>query len=129
VPLPAPAPAPTPTPAPTPAPTPTPTSTKSPINNGGSDESDVEEDDGVVEEPYAELAVTRTGTKYLISVTSNLDQESIQIRATKKGSSTIKFEKQTNSDGNVRFTSTRKLSGYTLTIYLDGAKLNATKVK
>ena len=93
------------------------------------DDSNIEEDDGEIEEPYAELAVTKTGAKYLISVTSNLDQESIQIRATKKGSSTIKFDKQTNSDGSLKFTTTRKLSGYTLTVYLDGDKLNSIKVK
>jgi hypothetical protein len=114
---------------PTPAPTPAPTPTKSSSSGGGSNESDIGEDDGVEEEPYAELIATKTGSRYLISITSNLDQESVQVRATKKGSSTIKFDKQTNSDGNLKFTTTRKLSGYTLTVYLDGDKLNSIKVK
>ncbi len=118
-----------PTSKPTPTPTPIPTPTKSSSSGGVSDESDIGEDDGFEEEPYAALAVTKTGNKFLISVSSNLDQESVQIKATKKGSATIRFNKQTYSDGTLKFTSTRKLSGFTLTIFLDGDKLNSLKVK
>jgi hypothetical protein len=112
-----------------PTPTPKPTPTKSSSSGGGSDESDISEDNGVEEDPYAELAVSKIGSRYLISINSNLDQQSVQIRATKKGSSTIRFERQTNSDGNLKFATTRKLSRYTLTVYLNGDKLNSIKVK
>jgi hypothetical protein len=128
-PTPTPTATPTPTPTATAKPTPTPTPTKSSSSGGGSDESDIGEDDGVEEEPYAEIVASKTGSRYLISITSNLDQESVQIRAVKKGSASIRFDKQTNSDGNLKFTTTRKLSGYTLTVYFDGDKLNSFKVK
>jgi hypothetical protein len=95
-------------------------------NNGDEESEDV--DDGEIEEPFAEISYTKLNSnRYTIKVNSNLESETVVIRATKKGSSTIRFTRNTKSDGDFRFTTNRNLNGYTLTIFFDSLKLNSFK--
>ena len=59
---------------------------------------------------------------------SNLSEEDVLIKATKKGMSTIKYNKQTDAEGVINFYTTRNLSGYLLILYFDGQKFDSFKV-
>jgi hypothetical protein len=52
-----------------------------------------------------------------------------KVKATKKGSKTITFNLKTNSEGDVILRTTRKLSGYTVSVYFDGEKLDSARAK
>jgi hypothetical protein len=107
--------------------TPSPTATSRPNTN--TNDSNIGEDDGVTEDPYANLSITKSkNSKYLIKVTSNLSEEDFLIRATKKGMITIKYNKQTDADGVISFYTSRNLSGYTVILYFDGQKFDSFKV-
>lgn len=123
--LPAPTPKPTPTPTPTPAPTPTPTPTPKPT--AVQTQTPVVEIDGEDEEPFGKIAVKRDKTKYTISIISNLPNEPLQVRATKKGQKAIIYKVTTNDDGAAKFTTTRSLSGFQLVLLLDGEILSSVK--
>lgn len=91
-------------------------------------ETQILELDGEEEEPFGKIQVKRDKSKYLIQITSNLPDEDIQIRATKKGQKTIVFRVSTNDQGFAKFSTTRALSGFQLTLFLDGEVLNFIKV-
>jgi len=110
---------PTPTPTPIAAPAPKPTISKTPIP--------VVEIDGEDEEPFGKISVKREKTKYTISISSNLPEELLQIRATKKGQKSIIFKVTTNDEGAAKFTTTRTLAGFQLVLLLDGEILSSVK--
>jgi hypothetical protein len=92
-------------------------------------DSNVGEDDGTTEDPYANLSITKSkNSKYLIKVVSNLSEEDIVIKATKKGMSNIKYNKQTDAEGVISFYTTRSLNGYLVSLYFDGQKFDSFKV-
>jgi hypothetical protein len=92
------------------------------------DEESEDVDDGEIEEPFAEISYTKLNSnRYTIRVNSNLESETVVIKATKKGSSTIRFTRSTRSDGDLSFTTNRNLNGYTVTIFFDSLKLNSFK--
>ena len=129
---------PTPTPTPTRSQTPTPTPTATPRATPSATPSatptatnapDIIDDDGTIDDLYASIMVGKNSNNYLIRVVSNLESESINVKATKKGAKTITFNLRTNSDGDVILRTTRKLSGYTVSVYFDGEKLDSAKAK
>lgn len=87
------------------------------------------EDDGVEEDPTGNLKVKKESTgKYLLSVSSNLEDEDISIVATKKGSKAIRFSVATKANGSIQIRTTRNLSGYSLKLIFEGQTLKTTKV-
>jgi hypothetical protein len=116
-PTPTPSPTPTPAPAPTPIPTVKPTPTPEPIV----------EIDGEDEEPFGKISVKKEKTKYTISITSNLPNEPLQVRATKKGQKAIVYKVTTNDLGTTKFTTTRVLAGFQLVLLLNGEILSSVK--
>ena len=85
--------------------------------------------DGVEEEPTGTLKVKKESSgKYLLTVASNLEEESISIVATKKGKTSIRFSVYTKANGSIQIRTSRILSGYTLKLMFDGQTLKTTKV-
>ena len=109
----------TPTPTPTPTPTQTQTPTPTPIP--------IVEIDGEDEEPFGKITIKKEKTKYTISILSNLPNEPLQVRATKKGQKAIIYKVITNDDGAAKFTTTRALAGFQLVLLLDGEILSSVK--
>ena len=120
---------PTPTPTPTPSPTvkPTPTPTSTPTVKTTPTPEPILEIDGEDEEPFGKISVKKEKSKYTISVTSNLPNEPLQVRATKKGQKAIVFKVTTNDEGTTKFTTTRALAGFQLVLLLNGEILSSVK--
>ena len=99
--------------------------------NQSSQEDQFVDEDGVEEEPSANLTVTFSATvsRYIIKVESNLPDDSLTIRATKKGAKPLRFTISTDEEGVGGLRTKTKLSGYTLTLYYDALKLDSVKVK
>ena len=127
----APANASTPTPTPTtsatsvatssPTPTPTPTRTSTPT---------VVENDGTEDAPVASIdVVKRASGKYLLEINSNISDERLIIRATKKGKSTISYSANTDDSGDVSILTSRNLIGYTLTLRYEGRVMDKILVR
>jgi len=125
-PTPTPAPAPIPSATATPTPEPTPSATATPRATNA---PNIIDDDGTIEDLYASIAVGKNSNKYIIRIVSNLESDSINVKAYKKGSKTITFSLRTNSDGDVTLRTTRNLSGYTVSVYFDGERLDSAKAK
>jgi hypothetical protein len=64
-----------------------------------------------------------------MKVESNLSDETLAIRATKKGARTIKFAINTDEIGNGGIRTTAKLAGYTLVLSFGSEKLDQVRVK
>jgi hypothetical protein len=107
----------------TPQPTPQPTTSK-PLATSSSPEIDL---DGEEESPFGKIYVKKDKNKYIISISSNLPNENLQVRATKKGQKAISFRIATNDDGMAKFTTTRSLSGFQVGLLLDGEILSSVK--
>jgi predicted nucleic acid-binding Zn-ribbon protein len=91
---------------------------------------EIVESDGSEEEPAATLAVTKKSNgKYQIKINSNVAEEQFIITATKKGSKTVTYKATTNDSGDVIVQTTRNLSGFTLTLRLNGEYMDKEKVK
>ena len=74
-----------------------------------------------------EIYVKKDKNKFIISISSNLPNENLQVRATKKGQKAISFKITTNDDGVVKFTTTRSLGGFQVGLLLDGEILSSVK--
>ena len=115
-----PAPIATPTPIPVVTPTPEPKVNVTPP-------AEIQELDGEDEEPFGKILVKRDKAKYIISIDSNLAEELLQIRATKKTQKAIVFKVTTDDEGSAKFTTARVLSGYQLALLFDGKTLSSVK--
>ena len=117
--------------APIPTPTPTPTSTSTPTQTATVKPTPTPEPiveiDGEDEEPFGKISVKKEKTKYTISITSNLPNEPLQVRATKKGQKAIVYKVTTNDLGTTKFTTTRALAGFQLVLLLNGEILSSVK--
>jgi len=88
------------------------------------------EDDGLEEEPYANLNVTRNSEgKYKLQVKSNIAEDQLICTATKKGFKAITYRVTTNEFGSASIITSRKLSGFTITVRYSGEFLTSTRVK
>jgi hypothetical protein len=87
--------------------------------------------DGEVEEPSGDLSVGYQSStkKYAISISSNLGEEDLVLRATKKGAKTLQYKVSTNAEGNVKFSTKNVLKGFTMTLLFNGERLDSVKVK
>jgi hypothetical protein len=116
-----------PKPVATPTPKPVDTSTQTPKVNAVEPSVEVGELEGEDEEPFGKILVKRDKTRYTVSIDSNLVDELLQVRATKKSQKSIIFKVTTDDDGSAKFATTRALSGYQLTLLFDGKILSSVK--
>ena len=91
---------------------------------------EIVESDGSEEEPVATLAVTKKSNgKYQIRINSNVAEEQFIITATKKGSKAVTYKATTNDSGDVIILTSRNLSGFTVTLRLNGEYMDKEKIK
>lgn len=89
------------------------------------------ESEGLEEEPQATLSIAYSNSqaRFIIKVESNLPEESLTIRATKKGAKSLRFTVSTNEEGTGGLRTKTKLSGYTLVLSFDSIKLDTVRVR
>jgi len=120
----------TPTVSPSPTPMPTVDKTPEPKKSASPPPSaspilDIEGDEEV---PFGKIGVKKDRNRYTISISSNLPEENLQVRATKKGQKSINFSVVTDEDGQAKFTTSRNLAGFRLALSLDGEILTSIRV-
>jgi hypothetical protein len=123
--------APTPTSTPTVSRTPTPTPRKTTVSPPVAEDESSEEIEPTEEEVFANISASLNAStkKYTLRVTSNLEQESIVIRATKKGKKALVFRTSTNSNGVKNFVTTRDLKGYSVAVLFENETLSKFTIK
>jgi len=109
------------------APTPTPAATPSKTIEPAPSQTEVSDLDGEEEPTFGKISVKREKNKYMISISSNLPNENLQVRATKRGQRAISFKVATDDDGSAKFNTSRSLSGYQVALLLDGEILSSVK--
>ena len=93
---------------------------KSIENSYARNSDNVIEDDGVEEDPFGSVSVVKeSGGKFLIRIKSNQEGSAMVVRATKSGQKTITFKAVTNSIGAASIRTTRKLSGWKITLLFE----------
>jgi len=93
---------------------------KSIENSYARNSDNVIEDDGAEEDPIGSVSVVKeSGGKFLIRVKSNQESSAMVVRATKSGQKTITFKVVTNSIGGALIRTTRKLSGWRITLLFE----------
>ncbi len=107
---------------------------KSPVKTENSTtnvDDSLADEDGVEEEPEAKLSVSYSNSlgRFIIKVESNLSEDTLSIRATKKGAKSLRFSVNTNEEGDGGFRTKTKLNGYTLVLYYGTTKLDTARVK
>ena len=97
----------------------------------GEKEDTFVDDEGVVEEPQGSISVSYSNSlgRFVIKVESNLPDETLTIRATKKGARALRFTVKTDEDGIGGLRTKTKLSGYTLLLTFENEKLDQVRVK
>ena len=83
-------------------------------------------------EEVIETALTyskRKDGRYIIMLESDLTDEELIVKASKKGHKTIKYTVTTNQDGIKRFTTTRNIQNYKLKVYFQGELVDRIYVK
>jgi hypothetical protein len=87
--------------------------------------------DGEGEDPTGDVAVSYQSStkKYLISISSNLGEENLVLRATKKGTKTLQYKVSTNGEGNAKFSTKNILKGFTMTLLFNGERLDSFRIK
>ena len=89
-------------------------------------ESDGEEIDAP---PAADIAVKKESSgKYLISLDSNIYEDTLLVRAFKKGSKVVIYKVNTNVDGLAAIRTSRNLSGFKLAVYVGNNFLDSIKI-
>ena len=103
-----------------------PTASKPSAESVSTDDLEPEE-----EETYANISASfnESAKKYVLKIKSNLEEEKIVIRATKKGSRTLVFTTSTNSEGVKNISTARNLAGYSLALVFDNQTLTRINVK
>lgn len=94
-------------------------------------DENLSDEDGVEEEPEAKLSVTYSTSlgRFIIKVESNLPEETLTIRATRKGSKALRFTINTNEEGAGGLRTRARLSGYTLVLSFDSIRLDSLRVR
>ena len=86
-------------------------------------------DDGTEDEDFADLWIKKSGSTFIIAVASSFDETKMKIIARAKGKKTISWTITTGSGGAKRFATTRNLSRYLLTLWIDGDLWDSVTVK
>lgn len=100
-------------------------------DKSGTNDDSLSESDGIEEEPQGELVATFNNSlnRFVIRVESNLPDESLVVRATKKGAKSLRFTLTTDEDGSGGIRTRTRLSGYTLVLYFGSQKLDQVRLR
>ena len=100
-------------------------------NNPTKQEESFKEAEGEEEPVSASLQVkfNSATNRYILRIDSNLIGENVIVRATKKGSKSLRFLIETDEDGVGGIRTKTKLTGYTLTLVFNGETLSKVKVQ
>ena len=99
------------------------TKLKESLAKSGNSEETIDSD-GEEEGPTGSVEVVREKTgKYLIKISTDQESSAVVVRATRKGSKTIVFRATTNQTGSINIRTTRKLAGWTVTLFADNEVL------
>lgn len=77
----------------------------------------------------ADLTVGVRSSGSVLAVTSKFPNAKLTIRATRAGSRTLTWSLTTNSLGEIRQVTRRNLSGYTVSVWFAGARLDSEQVR
>ena len=104
---------------------------KSQVKQESPDEETYADEEGIEEEPTGSLVASYSASqgRFILKVESNLPDESLTVRATKRGAKPLRFTINTDEDGIGGVRTKTKLSGYTLTLYYGSTKLDQVRVK
>jgi len=90
--------------------------------------SPAEFDDGIEEEDLvADIQVRKSGSSYLMRVTSNQENSEMEIIAKKKGQKNISWSFKTDNSGAKKILTSRNLKGFTLFLRFDGETVDTAK--
>jgi hypothetical protein len=89
---------------------------------------DATEDDGEVEEDYAELAVRMAGARYEVRIYSTYGKIDMVVRARAAGKRSITWRFTTADSGQRRFVTSQNLAGYTLSLWVDDERADSVRV-
>jgi hypothetical protein len=94
-------------------------------------DENLSDEDGVEEEPEARLTFSfnKNLNRFIVKVAGNVPEETLTIRATKEGATTLRFTLVTDEEGNGGFRTTSKLGGYTLLLSWGSVKLDSVRVR
>jgi hypothetical protein len=85
-------------------------------------------DDGTEEdELVADIQVKKLGSNYSIRITSNQENNEMQIVARRKGQKNISWTIKTDDSGAKRISTSRNLRGFTLFLRVDGETVDTAK--
>jgi hypothetical protein len=109
----------------------TPTPKKTTVITPVVEDESSEEIEPVEEEIFANISATfnASAKKYTLRVKSNLEQEDIVVRATKKGTRALVFRTTTDSKGVKNIVTNRNLAGYLLALVFDNQTLSKFTIK
>jgi|GEM_PF-6494496 len=88
-----------------------------------------EEDDGEVVEDFAELVINQSGRRYVIEVNSSFPGEIFTVRARISSQRSVVWRVQTDSSGYRRILTSRNLFGYSVSLWLNGERIDLVTVR
>jgi hypothetical protein len=86
------------------------------------------EDEGEVDEDYAELAVRKVGARYEVRIYSTYGKTNMVVRARAAGKRSIAWRFTTADSGQRRFVTSQNLAGYTVSLWVDDERADSVKV-
>jgi hypothetical protein len=103
------------------------TKLKESLAKSGNSEETIDSD-GEEEGPTGSVEVVREKTgKYLIKISTDQESSAVVVRATRKGSKTVVFRATTNQTGSINIRTTRKLAGWTVTLFANNEVLGSDR--
>jgi hypothetical protein len=89
----------------------------------------VVEDDGESEDDFADVGLSSKDGKFNIRVSSSFGETEMVLRAYKKNSKSVTWSFTTYSSGSYRILTSRALKGFTVSLWIDGEKLDSLVVR
>ena len=87
------------------------------------------EDDGEVEDDFADLSIRKQSDKYEIRVTSSLGETEMIVRAIKRNSRAVTWSFVSSPSGSYRIITSRDLKGFTVSLWIDGDKWDSLTIR
>ena len=88
-----------------------------------------EDNDGVVENDYAELIINKVGTRYQIQIDSSYQNYAMKIQARISNRRIVTWNITTDSNGHRGFYTSRNLAGFNVSLWVAGTRFDTVGVK
>lgn len=89
----------------------------------------VEEDDGQILEDYAELIINKSGNRYVIEIDSSFPSQNMLVRARIGSRRSVVWNVITNTNGYRRIITTRNMTGYSISLWMNGERYDIVTVQ